>query len=310
MKKTFLILLVSIISFSGFCQNQNKLEIEEIISALNLYINSSVEKEPIIPERMNLFNKKLKNENIKLIYDNTLDYGISGCTGLIFEEDSSIQLLYGDFLLDVYKTNPITAYSILIFNIQSIYDSYNNPILFRISFNNPIEKLFFQADALSIEILFLDKYVKNKSVFKAYEGYVFNSFQGAMSVFYEGNLNLAHQIDDLSKVKNSSSEKQVELLTQLGIELFEQSQIKTKELNWPNYTKYVDLNTYHNLATQALYDIILIDKPKLKANEFNAYDYPEFIKINKQIKEHIDSNKNLLSYRRYIIESFNKEYTQ
>ncbi|NOU61982.1 hypothetical protein [Marinifilum caeruleilacunae] len=313
MRKT--LLLIAIIFFTtsySYC-NEKEIVINKILHDLELTIKNSQTKNEYVQNCYNLAIKCIKNGEVTMVHDSTLSNRLYGCCAIATSENlSKVQLKFGNFILDTYPKHPSIVQAILIHEFQHIYDLKTKPELFKISFSNQIEKLYFDIDALLVETMFINDYLKPNNELSPFEKYLCSDLKNNMAsvstLFENADINLVHQMDALDN-SDQDLNKTISELVKIGKNLLIEYDINNSDTNWTKYCNFTTLNTFNKYYKQALYDIVNSKSKKtIQPNDFNIEDFPQVLEVVESIKTHLETHIKILQFKKKLVEKFENYY--
>ncbi|WP_303917612.1 hypothetical protein [Draconibacterium sediminis] len=313
MKKTLLLIIITLYTIPYSYCNETEIVINKILHDLELTIKNSQTKNEYVQNCYDLAIKCIKNGEVTLAYDSTLSNGLYGCCAIGTSEDlSRVQLKFGKFVTDTYKKHPTIVQAILIHEFQHIYDLKTKPELFIISFSNQIEKLYFDIDALVVETMFINDYLKSNNELSPFEKYLCSDLKNNMAsvstLFENADINLVHQMDALDN-SDQNLDKTIDELVNIGKNLLIEYDPNNSDNNWAKYCNFTTLNTFNKYFKQALYDIVNSKSKKpIQPNEFNVEDFPKVVEVVESIKTHLETNIEILQFKNKIVENFENYY--
>jgi len=254
--------------------------------------------------------EKIRKGEVSVIFDDTLNYGITGCASANILEDGSINIVYGSFVLDAYEVFPVLIEGIIVHEFQHVYDFLTKPELIEISRTNPIEKTYFEVDALTIEGIYFNTYRTESDEITPLErffvGDAESGFWSLTAVFERADIQLLHQIDEVEK-NVKSKDKAIQNYISIGREILDK--IEFSDNNWNNYCNLVSLRTFSYYSKQVLFDILFAtERKELTADELELSNFPKVDSIVSESLSLIDQYKDFFSnYRTGIINSFNED---
>ena len=301
----------------GLCQSNDRnelkkfeMEFDKILLDLDSVITNSKEQNETLASHYKFVKKKIANKELPIVYDPALndDFFGSATFNISVNDTKNISLSYGNFVVDKYKKFPTLVYAIIINTFQSAYDYYNNQQLFLIGMRNPIEKTFFEVDAMTVESIFINVYLKNHPTLGRLEKYLIsdlpNGLYGSAMIFKETDLGLLHQMDEL-KSKNGSSDNLLKEFNKIGTDLI--SSVTFNADNWTNYRSLISLKTYLFYGSQVIFDIVHL-KNGISADLFKLENYPDNLKTINQIQQIFKDNSRFLSYHQDVLKAFGDYY--
>ncbi len=302
----------------GICQSNDRnnlknfeIEFNKIILNLDSVISNSKNQNETLVSHYNFIKSKIYNKELSIVYDSTLNYDFFGCASfnIALDNPKHVTISYGQFVVDKYKNYPALIYAIIINTFQSAYDYYNNQDLFLISTKNQIEKTYFEIDAMTLEAIFLNVYMKSYPKLGYLEKYLIadlsNNLSGSSVLFNKTDLELLHRIDNLKSEKKSADRLLMEFNT-IGKELVT-SVTFNSDSKWVNYCSIITLKTYVFYSMQVIFDIVHL-KNGVSADLFKLDDYPDNLKTINQIQKIINDNNSFLSYYQETLKMYGDYY--
>ena len=274
-------------------QDLKRLEIRfnKILSNLDSIIVNSKVQDEMVRQHYDFIKNKISTGELPVVYDSTLTNDFYGCAGFIVYDRkvSPTTISFGNFLIDKYPKHPELIYAIIISTFQSAYDYYTNTKLFLIGATNKIEKSYFEMDAMTVEALFLKKYIKDKSKLGYVEKYLVSDLDaglaGSATLFSKIDLNLLHQINNL-KSSQKEIDKLHDELIKIGNDLIKSTTF-VKDDDWNNYCKIITLNTYVIYSPQVIYDIVNSKNEKFTLSGFFIVNEEKLKHLSKKKKDDI-----------------------
>ena len=294
-------------------QDLEKVEItfNKILNGLDSIFNNSTVHNQTVEQHFKFVKDKITKGELEISYDSTLTNDFYGCASFnVYKENSQkVDISIGKFVIENHKKYPALVYAIMISTFQNAYDYFNNNELFIISLKNPIERLYFEIDALTLEAMFLDTYMKNKTTLGYVEKYIIadlpQNLNGSTTLFRQTDLNLLHKIDAL-KSTNKSAIALLKEFNEIGKDLINTIKLDNKS-KWVNYCSIITLRTYVYYSKQVIFDI-LFSKNGIDQDSFKLDDYPENLATINNIQKIIDEHKEMLSYHQETINLFADSY--
>jgi len=272
MRKFILLLpFINFITTDSFSNEPERI-ITDIFNDLELIIKKSEIKNEYVENCFDLSLKSIINREIAVVYDSTLINSLYGCCSITTNEDLSIvRLNIGKVIINNYEKHPSIIQAIIIHEFQHLYDLKTKPDLFIISLSNQIEKLYFDVDALVIEAMFLNDFIKPNHELSPFEKYLCsdlkNNMISASTLFEDADINLVHQIDALD-VSDKEATVLISELTEIGSNLLKEYKINPDNSDWAKYCNYTTLSTFVKYYRQALYDIVNSKSKKITPEGF------------------------------------------
>jgi hypothetical protein len=288
-----------------------EISFNKILSNLDSIIVNSKDQNEVVRQHYDFIKNKISSGELPIVYDSTLINDFYGCAGFtVFnKEESPTAISFGNFIIDKYHKHPELVYAIIISTFQNAYDYYTNNRLFLISATNKIEKSYFEIDAMTVEALFLKTYIKDKSKLGYVEKYLLsdldNGLVGSATLFSKTDLDLLHQMDNLSG-SQKQIEKLLDELNTLGKDLIKKTSFANDD-SWKNYCTIVTLNTYVLYSPQVIYDIVNIKKP-IGLESFKLDNYPDNLKTINDVKKIITDNNKFFNFHDEIMQKFSDYY--
>jgi len=314
---SLVITLLFIIHF-GFGQSTGKndikkfeIELNKILSNLDSIIVNSKNQNETVVNHYNYIKQKIYNKELPIEFDSTLTYDFFGCASFNIAVDNhkDVSISYGKFIVDKNKDYPALIYAIIINTFQSAYDYYNNQDLFLISTSNHIEKTYFEIDAMTLEAIFLNVYMKGTTKLGYLEKYLIadlpNNLSGSSILFKKTDLELLHKMDNL-KTQDKNAEKLLKEFNNIGMDLIKNVTFNS-DSKWVNYCSIITLKTYIYYSQQVIFDIVHL-KNRVSADLFKLENYPENLKTINQIQKIINDNNGSLSYHLETLKMYGDYY--
>lgn len=309
--------LFALIIFTFSIKADTKHDIEKFEKIFNLIlhdldsiISNSENQHEIVQQHFEFVKNKVYNGKLGVVYDTTLNYDFYGCSAfnVSLDDNSNVNLSFGNYIIDKYKDHPSLVYAIIINSFQNAYDYYNNK-LFMISSSNEIEKTYFETDALTLEAIFLFVYMKNFKGLGYLEKYLMadlqNNMAGSVTLFKKTDLDLLHRMDNLKSL-DKSSEKLLKEFDKIGKELIKTTTFDS-ESDWGNYCNIVTLKTYIYYSEQVIFDIVYA-KDNINLESFSIENYPKNMETINEIKEIIGANSDYLKYHNETMQLYSNYY--
>lgn len=316
--KTKFVLIAFLITliFPNFCIGNNDIKKFEvkfnlILNNLDSLISSSESQHELVVQHYRFIKDKIYNNELPIVYDSTLNNDFFGCASFNLAKDNyqDIKLSYGQFIVDNYESYPALIYAIIIHTFQAAYDYYNNQDLFLVSIYNPIEKTYFELDAMTIEAIFLNTYMKNHPNIGYFEKYLMadlqNNLYGSATLFKKTDLELLHQIDNL-KFEDKNVDKLLKEFGNIGKNLIKNTSFDS-ESKWVNYCSLITLRTYVYYSQQVIFDIVHL-KSGVSMETYNIEDYEENYDVVKKIQKITRDNNSLLTYHNETMKMYGDFY--
>ncbi|MDP4186279.1 MAG: hypothetical protein Q8862_14130, partial [Bacteroidota bacterium] len=285
----------------------------QILDAFDSVMTHSTQGIELVKSHYQFINKKIRSQEIQIVYGKSLPNSFIGGAGVHISADSTkIGLVVGDFLLDVYSTNPTLAMGMLMYEYQNMYDFYNNRKLYLISLSNMIEQTYFSVDALVVEAMFLKSYFGDSSSLSPLEKYIINdlnyNMNGAVFLLYNTDLNLLHSMSNLAH-SNKNLEETLEEFKVMGNVLIENKKFEADKADWDKYCDLVSLRTYVYFSSQVVFDILKMKgKKNITPSTFKLRDYKDVYQIVNAIKPIIDRNSKYFKVGTGILDKYNKSF--
>lgn len=308
----FLLLLISVrvsasesLSLTTLSDSFNR-----ILNGLDSVLNSGTSQYPKVKEHYDFVKHKLQSGELTLVYDSTLNNDFQGCSSFNMNEKdhSKVTLSFGRFLSEKYASYPFLCYAIVISTFQSAYDFYNNQELFQISLDNPIEKTFFEMDAIAMECMFLSSYAKGSKQLGPVEKLLIFDLQHGLEtssiLFFKTDLTLLHRMDDLKSTDKSGKELLHEF-DKIGKELIDN--IKFDGNEWKNYSSAVTLRTYIYYSRQVIYDIVHA-KNGVDISSFDPNSYKDNQKTIAKLQSIIGQHSACFDYQANVLKKYGDAY--
>jgi len=276
----------------------------------SIFTNSTVHNQTV-EQHFKFVKDKITKGELEISYDSTLNNDFYGCASFNVskENNQKVDISIGKFVIENHKNYPALVYAIMISAFQNSYDYFNNNELFIISLKNPIERLYFETDALMLEAMFLDTYMKNNTTLGYVEKYFIadlpQNLNGSTTLFRQTNLNLLHEIDAL-KSKDKSASALLKEFNEIGKDLINTIKLDNKS-RWVNYCSIITLRTYVYYSKQVIFDI-LFSKNDINQDTFKLDDYPENLATINNIQKIIDEHKDMLAYHQETMKLFADSY--
>jgi len=287
------------------------IKFNKILDGLDSVISNSKEQQATVVKNYNFVKNKIINKELSIAFDSTLNYDYYGCGsfGISEKDPQKGQLSFGRYIVDKYERFPALAYAVIINAFQSASDYYNNKELFLISRNNPIEKTYFEIDAIALEALFLNVYMKDSHHLGFLEKYLIadlkNGMYGSAFLFCKTDLSFLHTMDNI-RSEGKSESTLLKKFSSMGKDL-----IKTTTFNsdskWVNYCSIIKLKTYVYYSRQVIFDIVYL-KSGVSQTTFNLDNYPENIETLKQVQKVIEEHKNCMNYHEETLKMLGDTY--
>ncbi len=254
--------------------------------------------------------EKIRQGEVSAVFDDKLNYGITGCASANILEDGSINFSFGKFLIDAYEAFPILVEGIIVHEFQHVYDFATKPRLIEISRSNPIEKSYFEVDGITIEGIYFNSYRTKSDNISRLENFflaeINSGFWSVIAIFDRVDLQLLHQIDDVEK-NTETKEEAIQNFINIGRELLDR--VEFNDNNWNNYCNLVSLRTFSFYSRQVVFDILFVTEGKeLTDDELKLSDFPEIDSTVSEALALIDKYESFfIDFRRQVINSYNEE---
>ena len=309
------ILFLSIILFSQFlvAENIDKKTSDQfnlIFKNLSTILATPPKDDHLVAEHCNFIIEKIQSGEISIVFDSTLNQNFIGCASANYSKShKNIELSFGQYLVDAYPKYPLLVNCILVHEMQHLYDYFTNKQLFLIGLDNNIEKLYFEADALSLEALYVNLYLKDKFELGPFENYLLqdlnNGMTGSVLLYYKTDLTLLHKLDDI-RSHNKSINKAINEFITIGQKLLDD---KFDNNPWNNYCKFIALRTYVFYSKQVLYDInCKIGDKTCNPNIFESKIFPQAVEMVNKIKQYANENDSKVDFQKSYIDKLEKYY--
>ena len=283
----------------------------KILENLDSVILNSKDQQATVVKNYNFVKDMIVNRELSIAFDSTLNYDFYGCGSFGFSEKDPQkgQLSFGTFIIDKFVKYPALTYAVIINTFQNAYDFYNNKELFLISTNNPIEKTYFETDAMSLEAMFLNVYMKDSHQLGFMEKYLIadlkNGMDGSAILFCKTDLNLLHSMDNIRSGEKSESTLLKEFRS-MGKDLLKTASFNS-DSKWVNYCSIIKLKTYVFYSQQVIFDIVNL-KSGVSQTSFKAENYPENMETIKQVQKVIGDHKECLNYHQETLKMLGDSY--
>ena len=283
----------------------------KILNGLDSVLNNSTTHNQIVEQHYKFVKDKITKGALEISYDSTLNNDFYGCASFNVHKENyqKADISIGKFVIENHEKHPALVYAIMISTFQNAYDYFNNNELFIIGLKNPIERLYFEIDALAIEAMFLDTYMKNSKTLGYVEKYLIadlpQNLNGSSTLFRQTDLNLLHKIDAL-KSTDKSAIALLKEFNEIGKDLINTIKLDN-ESKWVNYCSIITLRTYTYYSKQVIFDI-LYSKNGIDQASFKLDDYPENLATIHNIQKIIDTYKDILAYHQETIKLFADSY--
>ncbi|MDD4971284.1 MAG: hypothetical protein PHT07_17785 [Paludibacter sp.] len=318
MKKSSILIFILTLVFTGTgnASNENErkkfeYEFNIILADLDSVITNSKSQQATVVKNYNFVKNKILNKELPIAFDSTLNYNFFGCASFgIKEKDPQKGVMsFGRFIVDHYKKYPALAYAVIINTFQSAYDYYNNRDLFLISDNNLIEKTYFETDAISLEAMFLNTYMKDSPQLGVLEKYLIadlpNGMDGSVILFYTTDLQLLHTMDNI-RSEGKSESKLLKKFSSMGKDLLQTVTFKS-DSKWENYCSIIKLKTYVYYSQQVIFDIVHLKSGVTQA-AFKLENYPDNLETIKQVQKVIRDHNDDLNYHQETLDILGDTY--
>ena len=306
---TFIIILITTFCYA---QQQDSISIKfnKVLLKLEAKIMNTRPGNEYVIRSFTSTLQKIRQGEVSAVFDDELNYGISGCVSANITNDGAISFSFGKFVLDVYDAFPVLAEGIIVHEFQHIYDFMTKPKLIEISRTNPIEKSYFEVDGLTIEGIFFNTYTSKTDRVSKLENFFLDDarsgYWSVTAIFEKVDLHLLHKIDDVEK-NTKSKDEAIQRFINIGRELLDR--IEFNDNNWNNYCNLVSLRTFSYYSRQVIFDILFATEgTEIADNELQLSNFPEVDSIVNESLDIINKHKNLFSdFRSNIISSFDEE---
>ncbi|SHJ56424.1 hypothetical protein SAMN04488028_101518 [Reichenbachiella agariperforans] len=286
------------------------MKINHILLSLESKINRTKPGSEYVVRSFSFTLEKIRKGEVSVVFDENLNYGISGCASADILEGGEINFSFGRFLIDAYDPFPLLVEGIIIHEFQHVYDFINKPELIQISRGNPIEELYFEVDAISLEGIFFKSYRTESDTMSSIERFFMNDarnrFWGVTAVFEKVDLRLLHRIDNIEKELKTSDEA-IQRFEEIGIEVL--NEIEFDDNDWMNYCDLVTLRTYTYFSRQVLHDILFtLEGGGLTDEELKLSRYSTINRLITKMLEVQTQHHNFVNeFRGELIENYNNE---
>jgi hypothetical protein len=252
-------------------------QLAEILQDMDSVIANGKNKSEVLEKNFGFVIEKIKKNEIQVRYDSKLPFGLAGCAKSE-RIDDAYYFVFGDFVLDVYKTFPYLSHGIIIHEFQHLHDFYNHSDLMVISDKNPIEKSYFEIDGLTLEALYFKYYTPEGAVQSAFEKYlasdIDNGLAGTATLFEQVDISVLHQMDNI-RYEETDFDNAITHFVEIGKQL--ETKITYGDNAWKNYCQTVTLRTYVFFSKQVLHDLLFtLKKVNYSNEELDVKKYPTF----------------------------------
>ena len=283
-------------------------QISKILMDLDSIIVNNKKQNDILLEHYLFVKNKIKSEELKLIYNPKLKNKITGCTAFNFDERNA-NISFGQFIIRKYKKYPALVYGLLIHSFQNAYDYYNKKEHFILSIDNPIEKTYFEIDALKLESIFLAYNMVGHKKLGYLEKYLMsdvnNNLSSVIKLLKKTDIELLNRMDEL-KNKDKSAEELLKEFRDIGDEIMTKHDFSSDD-DWKNFCDLVTLKTYVYYSSQVIYDIVH-KKAKVKPEEYRLKNYEENLKVITKVRNIVKKKRSYFSYYKKKMRKIEKYY--
>lgn len=312
MKKIVLFIHFILLSFCSLAmQSDDEIKFNRIINKMDSVFASKKIKDSILEDHFRFILNKIYSNEIEVKSDSILNYSFYSCATADISKNDSLKyhLAIGKYLIDIYDLFPELVYGILIHEFQHLYDFYTNRELIEISRQNNIEKIYFEVDALYIELLFFRIYTTksdNRTQLEKYMSHESNqNLEGPTLLFLNVDLNLLHEIDAIKNKEISFEEGQKEYI-KIGENLIKET--KFTQDNWANYCAVTKLKTYTFFSRQVIHDLLYkLKGESVTDSQLNLKQYPEIADVIQRVQKIISENNKYFAYSGETLSMFDNE---
>jgi hypothetical protein len=292
---------------------QNHLELvlfNNILKDLDSIIGNSSNKNITLEKNFKFILKQIQEKKVTIIYDTSLNYSFRGCAAASYVDGdtSNYRLSFGNYVIDKYNYFPFLIQGIIIHEFQHLNDLFLNKNQMVVSENNPIEKTYFEMDALYQESQFIKTYVGKRKNLSPIEGYLLadENLLGTAILFQEVDLELLHSMDDIKAKKVSFEEGENEFV-EIGKRLQSSVSFSSDKDDWDNYTKAIKLKTYIYYSKQVLHDLLFnLANKSFSDEQLDVKTYPKFYKIVSEVQKSLEPNSHYLTYHDDLMKSYER----
>jgi hypothetical protein len=275
----------------------------KIFNELYYLVSTNKSANKMVYKAIEYIKKKIDNKELMLLVDHKND-SKDILTGAFFvasfykPEINKPYILFNKNLIDIYYYQKSIVFSMFIHEIKHAYDYYTNFGLFEVTDKNLLERYMFQMDALYIEALLIEKFLKPNNFSltdfeeKLLESFQKNNLSDYSFIFEAVDMKLTYYMYKVMENKDHY-EKNFKQIIDVGnnvvnefnkIENFSKTMDENDE--WMKYKILISAYTFAKFVNQITYNIINIKHKNMNPEEFNLNDYsPELFELNKNISD-------------------------
>jgi len=286
----------------------------DVLNELDSLVHNTSPGNELIRTRFDYVLNKIKSREVVIVYDSLLKYSIDSCSSFGRKKDSSAMFIgFGPFFVDLYPQNRSTAYAILIHEFQHAYDYYTNREGYEIGLTNPIEKEYFEVDAMALEAYFVRDYLKDYPISPS-EQYLSENLswgmQGAALFLTQTDLELLHEID---RIKDGPKDWQssVNDFISIGKSITDTTVFSGNRPFWMNYMSLVRLVTYVWYGSQVSYDIVHFKDSRVNSlSDYSLANYPAVKSTILEAQNKMFANIKYLRFQDTVYANYNSYFIE
>ncbi|TGM64441.1 hypothetical protein EHQ94_17780 [Leptospira meyeri] len=276
-------------------QKQYELILRSAVSNFEIVFKSSPQKNDLVEQKVKfIMEQAIKGEIVFLIDINANnDLSAMGFNDY-YNENRKPAIIIGTYFLDQYEKNPSVFYSALVHEFTHAYDYFNSQQYFVFYKNNRMVKALFEADAYSIESLFIENYLLPQQ-FKItkFETFLVEDFKNTnlSKIILINQIASIHLLHNFLQIRDSkeSIENKTNALNTIGENLLEKfnsiPDIKDNEIKMEVISFYI---TYISMMDQLVYDIEQKESNTiLDTEKFSLQKYKKLFQTKLSISEKI-----------------------
>ncbi|MCW7488819.1 hypothetical protein [Leptospira meyeri] len=276
-------------------QKQYELILRSAVSNFEIVFKSSPQKNDLVEQKVKFIMEQAIKGEIVFLIDINANNDLSGMGfNDYYNENRKPAIIIGTYFLDQYEKNPSVFYSALVHEFTHAYDYFNSQQYFVFYKNNRMVKALFEADAYSIESLFIENYLLPQQ-FKItkFETFLVEDFKNTnlSKIILINQIASIHLLHNFLQIRDSkeSIENKTNALNIIGENLLEKfnsiPDIKDNEIKMEVISFYI---TYISMMDQLVYDIEQKESNTiLDTEKFSLQKYKKLFQTKLSISEKI-----------------------